>query len=104
MGQGDANAIHMYYLSGKYIPSSYVLNAMADAAAESNINSKAQVHLPSSINDNGPNWGNLPHNTDADFKEALSNYWKEEYQKAKDASTWSMSFTLKIKAILGNAI
>jgi hypothetical protein len=31
----------MYYLSGKYLPASYVLNAMADAAAEQNINADA---------------------------------------------------------------
>lgn len=102
VGQGDTNAIHMYYLSGKYIPSSYVLNAMADAAAESNVNSKAQVILPDMINDQGPVWGF--EGSDADFKEALWEHWQDEYERAKSASKWSMSFTLKIKAILGNAI
>lgn len=99
-GQGDANAIHMYYLSGKYIPSSFVLNAMADAAADNNINSKAQVTLPDSIEDNGPEWSNLSHKSDADFKEALWKHWREEYDKAKSASKWSISFTLRIKALL----
>lgn len=104
IGQGDANAIHMYYLSGKYIPSSFVLNAMADAAAESNINSKAQVILPDAIEDNGPVWPEFDGKNDAEFKEALWAHWQEEYERAKTASKWSMSFTLKIKAILGNAI
>ena len=104
IGQGDANAIHMYYLSGKYIPSSFVLNAMADAAAESNINSKAQVILPDTIEDNGPIWPEFDSRNDAEFKEALWEHWQEEYERAKSASKWSMFFTLKIKAILGNAI
>ena len=103
IGQGDQKAIHMYYLSGKYIPASYVLNAMADAAVAGNINAKADVQLPSSINDHGPEWGNLSHDSDAAFKEALYNYWQEEYKEAKQSATWSMTFTLRIKEILGNS-
>ena len=101
VGQGDQHALHMYYLSGKYIPSSYVLNAMADAASESNINAKASVSLPGPINDNGPVWGF--EGSDADFKEALWDHWEEEYMQAKAASKWSMSFILRIKAILGGS-
>lgn len=103
VGQGDANAIHMYLLSGKYIPSSTVLYAMAEAAKESKVNSKADITLPPAIEDHGPAWNNLSGSTDVEFKEALWNYWKEEYRRAKAASTWSVSFTLKIKQILGNS-
>lgn len=103
VGQGSQNAIHMYYLSGKYIPASYVLNAMADAALEGNINAKADVQLPPSINDYGPEWGNLSRDSDATFKKALYNYWQDEYKEARSSATWSMSFTLKIKEILGSS-
>jgi hypothetical protein len=92
----------MYYLSGKYIPSSVVLNAMADAAAESNVNAKAEVQLPTNINDEGPEWAGFG-NDDESFKKALYAHWKEEFQEAKAAAKWSMSFTLKIKDILGMA-
>lgn len=102
IGQGGQNAIHMYYLSGKYIPSSYVLNAMADAASENNVNAKAEITLPDPIEDNGPKWGFI--GTDADFKEALYMYWEKEYERARSASKWSMSFILKLKTILGSAI
>lgn len=103
IGQGSQNAIHMYYLSGKYIPASYVLNAMADAALEGNVNAKADVQLPPSINDYGPEWGNLSRDSDATFKKALYNYWQDEYKEARSSATWSMSFTLKIKEILGSS-
>lgn len=102
VGQGDQNAIHMYYLSGKYIPSSYVLSAMADAASENNINAKASVTLPGSISDYGPVWGF--DGSDADFKKQLFEHWKEEADAARAASKWSMSFILRIKALLGTAI
>lgn len=102
IGQGDQNAIHMYYLSGKYIPSSFVLGAMAEAARESSINAKASVTLPGPISDDGPVWGFG--GSDADFKEQLFAHWKEEADAARAASKWSVSFILKIKALLGTAI
>ena len=103
IGQGDANAVHMYLLSGKYIPSSTVLFSMADAVKEAKANTRADVTLPPPIDDQGPSWSNLAGDTDVEFKEALWNYWKEEYLRAKAASNWSVSFTLKIKQILGNS-
>lgn len=105
-GQGEENAIHMYLLSGKYIPSSTVLFAMADAAHDAKVNANANVNLPNSIEDEGPEWADLKHqsDTDVEFKEALWDYWKEEYKRAKEASNWSLSFTLRIKQILSNSV
>jgi hypothetical protein len=41
----------MYYLSGKYVPASVVFYAMADAAHEAKVNSRATVTLPPPIDD-----------------------------------------------------
>ena len=102
IGQGDAKSIHMYYLSGKYIPASVVFESMAQAAAESKDTSKATVKLPNPVQDRGPEWSDLKGQTsnDAAFKEALWAHWQQEYNDAKLASNWSVSFTLRIKAIL----
>ena len=102
IGQGDAKSIHMYYLSGKYIPASVVFESMAQAAAESKDTSKATVKLPNPVQDRGPEWSDLKGSTsnDAAFKEALWAHWQQEYEDAKVASNWSVSFTLRIKAIL----
>lgn len=102
IGQGDAKSIHMYYLSGKYIPASVVFESMAQAAAESKDTSKATVKLPNPVQDRGPEWSDLKGSTsnDAAFKEALWAHWQQEYEDAKIASNWSVSFTLRIKAIL----
>ncbi|MBO7716970.1 MAG: hypothetical protein J6S85_25615 [Methanobrevibacter sp.] len=51
----------MYLLSGKYIPSSTVLFAMADAAHDAKVNANANVNLPNSIEDEGPEWADLKH-------------------------------------------
>ena len=106
-GQGDEHAIHMYYLSGKYLPASYVLNAMADAAADANETIDARVSLPDGIKDYGPKWSNLrgagTDSSDAAFKEALRNYWDDEYERIRNTGNWSVSFTLRIKALLGGS-
>jgi len=59
----------MYYLSGKYVPASIVFYAMADAAHEAKVNSRATITLPSPVDDQGPAWSNFRGKTDADFKE-----------------------------------
>ena len=100
LGRGEGNSIHMYYLSGKYVPASVVFYAMADAAHEAKVNSRATVTLPPPIDDRGPEWGDFRGKTDADFKEQLWAHWQQEYQDAKAASTWSVSFTLRIKDLL----
>ena len=102
IGQGDQNSIHMYYLSGKYIPASVVFDSMAQAARDSKDTTKATVKLPGPINDQGPEWSEIKSEakSDAAFKEALWKHWEQEYADAKLASNWSVQFTLRIKAIL----
>ena len=103
IGQGDINSIHMYYLSGKYIPSSYVLDAMANAAEQGHVNANASITLMDEIDDHGPEWDNIDAGPDAEFKEALWAHWQEEYKRAKEAARWSVSFTLQIKNILAGS-
>lgn len=102
IGQGDAKSIHMYYLSGKYIPASVVFDNMAQAAVEAKDTTKATIKLPNPVQDHGPEWSDLKASTsnDAAFKEALWAHWQKEYTDAKIASNWSVSFTLRIKNIL----
>ena len=101
-GQGSGHGIHMYYLSGKYIPSSYVFRGMAEAASGMRAKTMASVSLLGSIEDNGPNWGF--EGSDADYKEALFKHWAEEYERARAAARWSVSFTLYMKNILSSSL
>lgn len=101
-GTKSGHGIHMYYLSGKYIPSSYVFRGMAEAAKGMRAKTTAQVTLPGDIKDKGPKWGFG--GSDAEYKKALYNYWQEEYERAKASSSWSVSFTLYIKNILSQSL
>ena len=104
-GQGTGNNIHMYYLSGKYVPSSYVFRGMANAAGATrglSAKSVASVQLRSSIDDQGPDWGFT--GSDADYKEALFAHWVEEYDATAVAATWSVNFTLYMKNILRSTL
>lgn len=101
-GKNQGHGIHMYYLSGKYIPSSYVFHGMATAARGMRAKTEAQVSLPGAITDQGPNWSYG--GSDAEYKEALYAHWQEEYQNAKAASNWSVSFTLYMKNILASTL
>ena len=109
MGRGEGNMVHMYYLSGKYIPASVVLQATADAINEARENTRAEITLPGPIQDapspyRRPQWDSVlgtGGEHDAEFKEALWAHWKEESDKARAASTWSVSFTLRIKELVG---
>lgn len=110
---GYDNTIHVYYLSGKYIPASTVLSEMAEAVNSAHPESWATVDLPNPIRDYGAEgtqgWIkglNMPLNskgkvTDATFKELLWKHWQDEYDEAKAASRWSVSFSLRIKALIG---
>ncbi len=49
----------MYYLSGKYIPSSEIFKSMADALDDAVVNTKADITLPGEIEDEGPEWSSL---------------------------------------------
>lgn len=101
-GQGDGHNIHMYYLSGKYIPASYVFEGISQAASGMNAKTIASVSLRDSVDDRGPKWGF--EGSDAAYKEALLEHWREEYEATKAAATWSVKFTLYIKNILQSTL
>lgn len=102
-GTGSGNNIHMYYLSGKYIPSSYIFEGMANAArGQTTAKTSASVILRDKIEDNGPDWGF--EGSDADFKQALFEHWNEEYEATRAAAHWSVSFTLYMKNILSGSL
>lgn len=105
-GTNNGKGIHMYYLSGKYIPASYIFRGMAQAAGSTTANTDASVTLPNGINDqggdDGQGWGFG--GDDVAFKQALYQHWKKEYNDAQAASSWSVSFTLYIKSILSSTL
>lgn len=119
IGRGDNNAIHIYYLSGKYIPASEVYKSIIDTLQTSSPATWASVSLPNPIRDYGilgdksitENWATalgMPRNqngkvTDATFKEILWKHWQDEYDEAKLASRWSVAFSLRIKALVAKS-
>ena len=71
---------------------------MADASVNM-ASTKAKITLPSSIDDPGPKgWGEDDHN--GSIPAAIIEHWNEEIERAREASTWSINFTLRIKNIL----
>ena len=102
IGQGGANSIHMFYLSGKYVPSSVVFQAMADAVGSAKELSKATITLPSPVKYKSSDSYGIKAKSDADFKEKLMTKWAEESARAQAEARWEVEFTLKIKQILGD--
>ena len=98
LGVTEGNGIHLFLLSGKYVPSSVVFEAMASSMMESAASSNANITLPGPIDDPGPyGWGK---GTNKDIKEKIWAHWQDEYSRAQAVSSWTVSFTLKIKQIL----
>ena len=104
IGQGDAKSIHMFYLSGKYIPSSVVFHSMAEAFKEAKEQSKATVTLPGPAKYDGPHSYGIKAEHDADFKEKLMEKWREEAERVRTEAKWEVQFTLKIKQILAASV
>lgn len=114
---GKRNSIHMFYLSGKYIPSSVVFKSMAKAIKDmmkgvsKTEDTKGYINLPSEIIDHGtkeydPVWPEIRAiaKDDATFKEQLYQYWLDEAKRLKAEITWKASFTLRIKKLLADSI
>lgn len=93
----NGNIIHLYQLSGKYIPSSAVFQSLADATRAASVT--AQVTLPDGVEDEGPEWEKYE-GTDAEIKRQIYEHWNEEIKKAHAASTWYFHFVLNIKTAL----
>ena len=102
IGKQDSHNIHLYFLSGKYIPSSVILREAAKAVDSARERTRASIQLPNPIDDHGPEWPEIRANSksNADFKEKLLDHWKKEIETAKTESTWSLEFTLAIRQIL----
>ena len=107
IGQGSTNSIHLYYLSGKYVPASEVFQLAADAISSRYPFSHANVRLPGPIDDRfdpgsaktGKGWGG---STDMEIKQNIYDHWKKEARNAREVSSWSVQFTLRIKYLLQN--
>ena len=98
LGVTEGNGIHLFLLSGKYVPSSVVFEAMASSMMESAASSDANITLPGPIDDPGPQgWSK---GTNKDIKEKIWAHWQDEYSRAQAISSWTVSFTLRIKQIL----
>lgn len=118
---GREKSIHLYYLSGKYIPASAVFQLMADAATDvDQLNRFARVkfQLPEPIIDYGimgggsitENWeDNLNIDPDAEFhdiaiKQAIYQHWNEEVDRARNSLQWRLTFELHLKRLLADSL
>ena len=87
----------MFMLSGKYVPSSVVFGAMADAG-NNIVTAKASVDIPG-INDPGPSgWSG---GTDIEIKNNILNSWKDEYQRISTNARWTADFVIRVRAAIG---
>ena len=97
LGNDNGHGIHMFLLSGKYVPSSVVFYAMADAG-DSSVTAKANIHIPE-INDPGPDsWGGA---TDLDTKNQIYEYWQDEYDRISKNARWVANFVINVKKAIG---
>lgn len=97
IGGMSGNGIHMFLLSGKYVPSSVIFGAMADAG-NSIVSAKAHVSIPG-IDDPGPSgWDG---GTDVEIKNAILNHWNSEYARISASARWTADFVIKVKAAIG---
>lgn len=97
IGGMSGNGIHMFMLSGKYVPSSVVFGAMADAG-NNIVTAKASVDIPG-INDPGPSgWSG---GTDIEIKNNILNSWKDEYQRISTNARWTADFVIRVRAAIG---
>lgn len=93
----QGNIIHLYQLSGKFIPSSVIFDSLADASEVVSV--KARVNLPSAIDDPGPKgWGG---GSDREIKNNIYQHWNEEFKRARSESNWYASFTINVKKAVG---
>ena len=97
LGTEQGNGIHMFLLSGKYVPSSVIFKAMADAGNQI-VSSKASVTIPG-IQDPGPEgWGG---STDIEVKQNIYQYWQDEYDRISRDSKWVATFVINVKRAIG---
>jgi hypothetical protein len=96
IGTGDVNGIHMFMLSGKFVPSSVVFRAMADAGMKM-VSGKANITVPG-IDDPGP--GGWPGSSDLEIKHNIYDHWKEEYDRISANSRWTADFVINVKSAI----
>ena len=93
IGNNSGHGIHMFLLSGKYVPSSVIFYAMAKAG-ESSVTSKAKIYIPE-INDPGPDsWSG---SNDLEVKNKIYDYWQEEYDRISKNARWTADFVINVK-------
>ena len=97
IGNTSGNIIHLYQLSGKFIPSSAVFKALAKASTSA-VSVKAKVTLPSKIDPfTNELWKGL---SDKAGKDAIIAQWNKQFIKAKKESEWAAYFTIHVKEVL----
>lgn len=94
IGDNTSTSIHMFMLDGKYIPSSVVFRAMADAGNKT-VTSKASINVPA-INDPGAEYFNGRHD-DITTKNEILEYWNKEFQRISQNARWTADFIINIK-------
>lgn len=97
IGENQSNNIHMFLLSGKYVPSSEIFKAMADAGNAA-VSARANIIIPG-IKDPGPKgWEG---STDLEIKNNILKYWNEEFQRISSDSRWTADFVINVKRAIG---
>lgn len=97
LGNDNGHGIHMFLLSGKYIPSSVIFQAMADAG-DSSVTANAKIIIPETKDPGPQSWGGA---TDLDTKNQIYEYWQEEYDRISKNARWVANFVINVKKAIG---
>lgn len=100
IGQGTAdNNIHMYLISGIYVPASIIYKAMSEAA-NNKVTSSAKVTMPGPINDVYKRTGSYGTGTNFEIKQKIYQRWEEESEQVRKTVEWEVNFKIRLKQIL----
>lgn len=97
IGSGNGNGIHMFLLSGKYVPSSVIFRAMAQAG-ENAVSAKANIIVPDIKDPGAQGWGG---DNDVEIKEEILKYWNKEYERISSNVRWTADFVINVKRAIG---
>lgn len=97
VGSGNGNGIHMFLLSGKYVPSSVIFRAMSQAGEDA-VSAKANIIVPGIEDPGKDGWGG---SNDVEIKNEILEYWNTEYSRISSNIRWTADFVINVKRAIG---
>ena len=97
IGNLSGHGIHMFLLSGKYVPASVVFGAMADAG-NSIVDARARVTIPGIDDPGAQGWDG---STDYEVKQNIMTHWNDEYRRISTSARWAADFVINVKRAIG---